>query len=130
MIAKLLTRFFLGGGLTAITTALGDAHARKLAADTDKAKLAADVEIANLEAKRDVLLAEQGWWVTAWIRPLFAYPVIAHFALVVADSIFRFSWDVAALPEPMATWEGWIVGAYFLTRPIEKVGKAIAMRKR
>lgn len=130
MLAALAAKFFLGGGLTAITGALGDAYARKLAANTSEAKLAADVEISNLEAKRDVLLAEQGWWVTAWIRPLFAYPVIVHFGLVVADSIFQFSWTIAALPSPMDQWEGWIVGAYFLTRPVEKVGKAMAMRRR
>ncbi|MHA1554812.1 MAG: 3TM-type holin [Alphaproteobacteria bacterium] len=114
---------FLLGSLPGVLKALGSAFEDKQNATTDQARIAADERIARLQAQRDVLVAETGWPVTRWIRPLFAYPVIVHFSAVVADSLFHFTWDVAALPEPMATWEGWVVGAYFITRPIEKLGR-------
>ncbi len=121
---------FLLGSLPGILKALSSAQEQKTNAQTDQARIAADERIAGLEAQRDVLVAEQGWPVTRWIRPLFAYPVIIHFSLVVADSIFDFAWTIEKLPEPMATWEGWIVAAYFLTRPFEKIGRAYIINKR
>lgn len=121
--------FLANLGIGTIVSRLAAAYEAKQRAVTDSEKIAADMRIAQLEAQRDVLVAEQGWRVTAWIRPLLAYPVILHFALVVADSIFGFSWTIDALPSPMDEWEGWIVGAYFLTRPVEKIGLAL-VRKR
>ena len=77
-------------------------------------------EIVSRQASRDIILAEQGWWVTAMIRPAFAWPIVIWSGAIVADSLFHFTWNVAALPDPLNEWAGWIVGAYFLTRPIEK----------
>ena len=87
-------------------------------------------EIAARHAARDIVLAEQGWWVTALIRPAFAWPLAIWFAAVVADSLFHFEWDVAALPPPLSEWAGWIVGAYFLTRPFEKAARSFLHSKR
>ncbi|MEM6463341.1 MAG: phage terminase large subunit [Pseudomonadota bacterium] len=44
----------------------------------------------------------------------FVIPLGVWFAAVVADSLFHFTWNVAALPPPLDTWAGWIVSALFL----------------
>lgn len=94
-----------------------DGHARDVAVEAIKA------EIATRQAAAEIVKAEQGWWVTALIRPLFAYPLIAWWWAVILDSIFRLGWKVAALPKPLDEWAGWIVLAYFVTRPFEKAAK-------
>ncbi|WP_102866749.1 hypothetical protein [Pseudovibrio exalbescens] len=96
------------------------------------AQLAASEIKAELEARRsarDLLLAEQGWWVTAMIRPAFAWPIVLWSGAIVVDSIFQFEWNVASLPEPLNSWAGWIVGAYFLTRPFEKAVRGMTSRR-
>lgn len=88
-----------------------------------------DVVRAEIRAKmaaRDVLLAEQGWWVTAMIRPLFAYPLIAYTWAIVADSIYFHSGSIQQLPPFLEEWYGWIVAAYFLMRPVEKGARSIS----
>ncbi|EFO32483.1 conserved hypothetical protein [Roseibium sp. TrichSKD4] len=85
-------------------------------------------ELAARQAARDIVLAEQGWWVTALIRPAFAWPIVIWSGAVVADSLFQFSWNVAALPSPLSEWAGWIVGAYFLTRPFEKAARGFVTK--
>lgn len=82
------------------------------------------------QAARDIVMAEQGWWVTAMIRPAFAWPIVIWSGAIVADSLFHFNWDVAALPSPLNDWAGWIVGAYFLTRPLEKIARGFVHKKR
>jgi hypothetical protein len=91
---------------------------------------AIDAEIQARFAARDVLLAEQGHFLTRMIRPLFAYPLIIYYAAVIADSLPVFghtigSWQIARLPDPMMEWSGWIITAYFLTRPFENLGRGI-----
>ncbi|MCT4654377.1 MAG: holin family protein [Cohaesibacter sp.] len=86
-------------------------------------------EIATRRAARDIIVAEQGWWVTAMIRPAFAWPIVIWSGAIVADSLFHFFWNVAALPEPLNEWAGWIVGAYFVTRPFEKAARGYLYRK-
>ncbi len=87
------------------------------------AKSYIQAEIETRQAARDIVIAEQGWWVTALIRPAFAYPLAIYYAAVIADSLFRFDWNVAALPPPIDDWSGWIVTAYFLVRGFEKTAR-------
>lgn len=70
-----------------------------------------------------VLIAEQGWWVTRMIRPAFAYPLALYFAAHVARALYFHHWVILPLPEFMQEWAGWIIAAYFLMRPIEKIGR-------
>ncbi|WP_321448431.1 hypothetical protein [uncultured Cohaesibacter sp.] len=103
---------------------------------TERTKIGAQVTIEEIKADvaarnaaRDIVIAEQGWWLTAMIRPLFAYPTIAYYGAVIADSLFHFHWSVAQLPNPIGNWAGWILAAYFVTRPIEKVVRGLNYRK-
>lgn len=85
-------------------------------------------ELARRQAQRDVLIAEQGRPVTALMRPAFAYPLAVYYAAVIADSLFHFRWNVAALPAPIGDWSGWIISAIFLSESGERITRTIMRR--
>lgn len=111
-----------GGGLSAIAEQLNRAHEAKLRAANDADKLEAERRIAELSAQQAVLLAEQGSWLTRWIRPAFALPFVVYNAKIIL-------WDKVlglGATDPL-TAEYWqlqtvIFGAYFLVRPFERRG--------
>lgn len=81
-------------------------------------QIRADVEFGNMK----VAMAEinQGWWVTRWIVPGFAYPLIAWWTCIIIDSIYQFpNWNVAKLPDPLQDWAGQIIMSFFLVRGVE-----------
>lgn len=94
-------------------------------------------KIAEIKARQAIIVAEQGWWVTAMIRPAIAWPFVIHIGLIVIDTI-RVSpglfalepWGIATLPAPYDEYEMIIVVAYFGMRPIEKVGRMFAQRRK
>lgn len=86
-------------------------------------------ELARRQAQRDVLVAEQGRAVTALMRPAFAYPLAVYYAAVIADSLFQFRWNVAALPAPIGDWSGWIISAIFLSESGERITRTIVGRR-
>ena len=103
--------------------------------EVEREKVTAEVAIAHVnaelgrrQAQRDVLLAEQGRAVTAMMRPAFAYPLAAYYAAVIADSLFHFAWNVAALPNPIGEWSGWIISAIFLSESGERITRTIVGR--
>jgi hypothetical protein len=87
-------------------------------------------ELGRRQAERDVLLAEQGRAVTAFMRPAFAYPLAIYYAAVIADSLFHFTWNVAALPAPLGDWSGWIISAIFLSESGERITRTIVGRRK
>lgn len=76
---------------------------------TKREEIRADVvkTYANAQAN---LLVNRTWW----FQLFFVVPLGLWFSCVVADSIFHFSWNVAALPAPLDTWAGWIVSSLFI----------------
>jgi hypothetical protein len=90
------------------------------------ADLAAKEIEAEIEARKQasaVILAEQGRWYTAIIRPLLAAPVIIYFWKVIV-------WDKVlglGITDPItgmtADWTGMIITAYVGGRSIEKVAR-------
>jgi len=99
-----------------------------LGAGTEAARIAAQERIARPESRRDLLIAEQGHWLTRLPRLLFVLPLAVWWAAVVADSLFGFEWDVAALPHPLDDSAGWIVSALFLAESAEKVTARLTSR--
>lgn len=77
------------------------------------------------EVQRDIIVAEQGWWLTAMIRPLLAFPVIIYFwKIIVWDKVL--GWGVTdPLAGAAAEWAGLIVGAYVVGRSAEKVARIV-----
>jgi len=125
----------LGGGVAALRgwlpagwlrwgakllSALIDSEGVQAQAKASVAIAAIEAELESRKRAADLLVLEHGWWVTRWIRPLFAYPLIIYFAAVVADKLLHLKWEAEPLPEPLDDWAGWIVTAYFLVRGFEK----------
>ena len=67
-----------------------------------------------------IIIADQQWWVTRWIRPGFAYISMAHYGAVTMASMGWISATIHALPYPLDYIEAGIIGTYFLLRPFEK----------
>ena len=108
------------GAVTRITDRIGDAYEAKLRAETSEQKLLAEKQIYQLEAQREVLIAEQGRWYTAWIRPALAFPVVSLvWKIVLWDTVL--GWGVTQNPGELVNWiVVSTIGAYFLTRPFER----------
>ena len=85
-------------------------------------------EILNeqLETRRlqtQIVIAEQGWWLTSMIRPMFAWPLIIYWGKILL-------WDKVLGLGVTDRLDGWteatgsaIIGAYFLMRPLEKAAR-------
>lgn len=128
MIGKILS-WLVGGGIAAIGEQLNKAYQAKLTAQTDQAKLEAEQNITSLEAQRAILLAEQGSWETRWIRPAFALPfVLYNGKLIIWDKMLGLG-TTDALSAELIQMQTVVVGAYFLARPVEKIGQTIARSK-
>lgn len=99
---------------------LNKAYQTKMMAANDSERIAADKLISELEARRDVLIAEQGSWMTRWIRPALALPVVIFwFKLIVWDTVL--GWGSTPDPGEHVMWYAMLIpSAYFLTRPFER----------
>ena len=95
----------------------------RIAADLAAAAIAAEIEARK--SADALIIAEQGRWYTAIIRPLLAFPVIIFMWKVIV-------WDKAlglgttdALGGDVAQWSGAIVTTYVGGRSLEKIAKTI-----
>lgn len=107
-----------------------DKRNQRLETEAAMMETAVAAEIEGRRIAKEIVVSEQGWWVTSMIRPLFAYPLVIYWSAIIADSMFHFEWDVLALPSPMDEWSGWIIAAYFAGRPIEKAARSFANRRK
>jgi len=136
-----LLGLFGGGAVEAIVTRVAD-HFRQQASN-DLARyqtgVQADTQIAlaqvnaDLEARKvqaEIMQADRGWRVTAWIRPLLVYPCVLHFGAIMLDSTFRFGWGIAKLPPPYDAYEQAIILSFFIGRPFEKAARVFAARRK
>jgi len=103
-----------------IADKLLEAKLKSIEAGTEEERIKAEVTISQLEARQAILLAEQGFWMTRWIRPLFALPFILYnFKVIVWDKVL--GWGVTDdLSSSYWQLQMVIFGAYFLTRGFEK----------
>lgn len=101
---------------------------KKTDAQTERERTHAEVtkeviraEVEAQKAGRDILIAEQGRWYTAIIRPLFALPFVIYiWKLVVWDKVLSLGVTdplSAQLSDIMLT----VIGAFFIGRTTEKV---------
>lgn len=80
-------------------------------------------EIASRQAAKEIIIAEQGRWITAIIRPLFALPFIVYiWKLVVYDKVFKLG-VTDALSDNLTSVMMTIIACYFGGRTIEKVAQ-------
>ncbi|MBM3526842.1 MAG: hypothetical protein FJX62_02020 [Alphaproteobacteria bacterium] len=118
-----------------VVNGLINAYKAKLAATNTQDRIAADLaakEIeAEIEARRQasaIIIAEQGRWYTAIIRPLLAAPVIIYFwKVLVIDKVLGLG-STDPITGMVADWSGMIITAYVGGRSIEKVARIFARR--
>ena len=112
-----------------------DAYRAKLEAGSTKEKLAAElaerelaVQQREAELAANLLVVEQGFWMTRWVRPLWALPfVIFTFKVVVWDKVLGLG-STPALDPSMWNVFMLIAGAYFGGRSAEKIASILKRR--
>src|SRR5262245_22771881 len=123
-LAQFLTAPIVGGFIDAYKARL----AADNAADRAAADLAAKAIAAEIEARKSadaMLVAEQGRWWTAIIRPLLAAPVVIYlWKVVVWDKVLALG-STDALTGDVAVWAGAIVTTYVGGRSLEKIARTI-----
>jgi len=106
-----------------------------IAADTQIALTRINAEVEARKVQAQILEADRGWRVTAWIRPLLVYPCVFHFGAIVIDSIpfwtpfgphVTGSWQIAKLPAPYDLYEQAIILSFFIARPFEKAARVFS----
>lgn len=113
-----------------------DAYRAKLSAENTSEKVAADlaarelaVEQREREVSAQIVVAEQGHWLTRLPRPLFAFAfVIYAWKVVVWDKVLG-GWTHGAtdpLGGGVARWAMVVLTAYFGGRSLEKVAKILS----
>ena len=111
------------------------AYRAKLSAENTSEKVAADlaarelaVEQREREVSAQIVVAEQGRWLTALPRPLFAFAfVIYAWKVVVWDKVLG-AWTHGAtdpLSGDVARWAMIVLTAYFGGRSLEKVARIL-----
>ena len=118
---------FLSGPLL---TKLVEAYKAKLDSGNTKDAKAVDLAVAEINAEiaarsaaKEIIIAEQGHWYTAIIRPLFALPfVIFAWKVVVYDKVL--GWGVTDAIDPNM-WSVFlaVVGSYFGLSAIDRIAK-------
>ena len=106
------------------------AYKAKLDAANTTDHIAADLAAKEIEAEiaaraqaSAIIVAEQGRWWTAIIRPLAALPVVIYiWKVIVVDKVL--GWGTTdPITGEVATWAGLIVTTYVGGRTIEKVAR-------
>jgi len=118
-----------------VISGLIDAYKAKLDAANTQDRIAADLAAKEIEAEIEarkqasaIIIAEQGRWYTAIIRPLLAAPVIIYFwKVIVWDKVLGLG-ATDPITGMVADWTGLIITAYVGGRSIEKVARAFARR--
>src|SRR5262249_31743781 len=126
-LAQFLTAPIVNGVLNAYKAKLAAANAQGAQAG----ELARAALLAGIEARRTanaVILAEQGRWDTAIIRPLPAAPVVIYLLKVIVWGIVRSLRTTDPIGGDVAEWAGWIVTAYVGGRSLEKIARTIWRR--
>jgi hypothetical protein len=120
---------FLGGP---VVSGLIKAYQAKLAAGNTSEKIASDLAAGEIAAQQNdvnvaasIVIAEQGRWYTACIRPLMALPFIVFtWKVVVIDKVMGLSTTDPLDPHMWSVFTA-VVVAYFGGRSIEKVARIL-----
>lgn len=131
MLSMILT--WLGGLLGGpFAKAAVDAYRAKLTAENSADKIAADLAVqqAQIDEQREaleqqVVIAEEGHWYTAIIRPLFALPfVIFLWKVIVWDRVFMHGFTEDLTPNETEVMTV-VVASYFGHSAITTIGRIL-----
>ncbi|MGE5140467.1 MAG: hypothetical protein ACM3JD_13450, partial [Rudaea sp.] len=87
---------------------------------------------AEIEARKSaaaIVIAEQGRWYTAIVRPLLAAPVIIYLWKVIVWDIVLGLGSTDPIGGDVGAWAGMIVTAYVGGRSLEKIASTIWRRR-
>ncbi|KAB2875761.1 MAG: hypothetical protein K8H87_02835 [Pseudorhodoplanes sp.] len=129
-IAAPIARWLAGKLGGQIVGSLVETYKAKLDAANTKDRIAADLAAKEIEAEIEarkqasaIIIAEQGRWYTAIIRPLLALPIIIYFwKVIVWDKVLGLG-STDPLAGMIADWSGLILTAYVGGRSVEKVAR-------
>jgi hypothetical protein len=115
-----------------VITSLINAYKAKLDAANTQDRIAADLAAKEIEAEiaaradaSRIIIAEQGRWYTAIIRPLLALPIIIYlWKVIVWDKVLGLG-TTDPITGMIADWTGMILAAYVGGRSIEKVARIL-----
>jgi hypothetical protein len=115
-----------------VITGLINAYKVKLDAANTQDRIAADLAAREIEAEIEarkqasaIIIAEQGRWYTAIIRPLLALPIIIYlWKVIVWDKVLGLG-STDPITGMVADWTGTILTAYVGGRSIEKVARIL-----
>lgn len=127
-LASFLTAPIINGFLDAYRAKL-DSQNTQGAQAVEVARAALLAEVDARKSANAIIIAEQGRWYTAIIRPLLALPVVIFmWKVIVWDKVLGLG-STDALMGDVATWSGAIVTIYVGGRSLEKIAKTIWGRK-
>jgi len=123
-----LLKLFGGGVIGDLADQMRRAYEAKINATTADQKLAADLDMQRIEAamRRAEVANDDRWSATSIGRYLIVIPFGTWYALIIADSIFAFEWDVLALPPAVMELSLWLFPAII----VGDLGKSFFKRRR
>jgi hypothetical protein len=126
-LASFLTAPIINGFLDAYKAKL-DSQNMQGAQVAEVARAALLAEVDARKSANAIIIAEQGRWYTAMIRPLLALPVIIYlWKVIVWDKVLGWgTTDVIA--GDVGVWAGTIVTTYVGGRSLEKIARTIWSR--
>ena len=97
-----------------------DAGVKKDQIDTDLVAKAATLSVQEAQLNEQIIIAEQGNWLTRMARPAIAFPFILYlWKVIIWDKVL--GWGVTdALGNNLDTIMGTIIASYFIGRTVEK----------
>ena len=118
-----------------VVNGLINAYKAKLDASNTQDRIAADLAakeiVGEIEARKQasaIIIAEQGRWYTAIIRPLLALPIVIYFwKVIVWDKVLGLG-TTDPITGMIADWSGLIITAYVGGRSIEKIARIFVRR--
>jgi hypothetical protein len=126
-LASFLTAPIINGFLDAYKAKL-DSQNTQSAQAVEVARAALLAEVDARKSANAIIIAEQGRWYTAMVRPLLVLPVILYlWKVIVWDKVLGWgTTDVIA--GDVGIWAGTIVTTYVGGRSLEKIAKTIWSR--
>jgi hypothetical protein len=126
-LASFLTAPIINGFLDAYKAKL-DSQNTQSAQAVEVARAALLAEVDARKSANAIIIAEQGRWYTAMVRPLLVLPVIIYlWKVIVWDKVLGWgTTDVIA--GDVGKWAGTIVTTYVGGRSLEKIAKTIWSR--
>jgi hypothetical protein len=126
-LASFLTAPIVNGFLNAYRAKL-EANNAEGAQAVEVARAALLAEIEARKSANAIIIAEQGRWYTAMVRPLLALPVIVYlWKVIVWDKVLGLG-TTDPITGDVGVWAGAIVATYVGGRSLEKIARTIWSR--